>query len=55
MLCGCIAPLILLIWGKSRIIDVISFITNISATFAVDHMYKQMGYVKLLGLPEVIL
>jgi hypothetical protein len=55
MLGGFIAPLVLLIWGKSRMIGAIAFVTSIIAAFAIDYMYKQMGYVKLLGLPHVIL
>jgi hypothetical protein len=55
MLGGFVAPLVLLIWGKSRMIGAISFVTSIIAAFAIDYMYKQLGYVKLLGLPHVIL
>lgn len=49
-----IAPLVLLIWKQTRIIGLISFAASLIAAVSIDYMYKQMGYVKLLGLPHVI-
>lgn len=54
MLGGFIAPLVLLIWRKSRLIGAISVVAGIIAAIATDYMYKQMGYVKLLGLAHII-
>ena len=55
MLGGFVAPFILLIWGKSRMIGAISLVASIIAAVAIDYMYKQIGYVKLLGLAHVII
>ena len=50
-----VSPLLLLIWPQTRIIGAISFVASMIAAFAIDYMYKQMGYVKLLGLPHIII
>ena len=55
LLGGFVAPLILLIWRQTRVIGAISFATSLIAAVSIDFMYKQMGYVKLLGLPHIIL
>lgn len=55
LLGGFIAPLALLIWRDTRVIGLIAFVTSLIAAVSIDFMYKQMGYVKLLGLPHVIL
>lgn len=52
---GFVAPLVLLIWRQSRVIGAIGFVASMGAAIGVDYMYKQMGYVKLLGLPHIIL
>lgn len=54
MLGGFIAPLVLLIWSQSRLVGAISFVASLLAAVSIDYMYKQMGYVKLLGLPHII-
>jgi len=55
LLGGVIAPLVLLVWSKSRLIGAISFAVGIIAMIATNYMYTQMGYVKLLGLPHIIM
>jgi hypothetical protein len=49
-----ISPLVLLIWPKTRMIGAISFAASLIAAVLLDYMYKQLGYVKLLGLPHII-
>lgn len=48
-------PLALLIWRQTRITALISLGTSILAGVAINMLYTQMGYVKLLGLPHVLL
>jgi hypothetical protein len=50
-----VAPLILLIWKASRKAGIITFIASLLAGFGVQLMFDAMGYVKLLGLPHLIL
>jgi hypothetical protein len=50
-----ILPLVLLIWKQSRIAAVITVIASGLAGFGVIQMFERMGYVKLLGLPHIIL
>lgn len=50
-----ISPLSLLIWSQTRIIGAISFAASLIAALAIDYMYKQIGFVKLLGLPHIIM
>ena len=55
LLGGFVSPLVLLIWPRTRIIGAISFVASVIAAVSIDYMYKQMGYVKLLGLPHIIM
>ncbi|MEO9864012.1 MAG: hypothetical protein ABJO29_10250 [Yoonia sp.] len=55
MLGGFVAPVVLIFWSKTRMIGIISIVASLIAAFAIDYMYKQMGYVKLLGLPHIIM
>lgn len=48
-------PLTLLIWKQSRITAVVTFVLAVLGGFGVYWMHGQMGYVKLLGLPHIIL
>ena len=48
-------PLALLIWRPSRLAGVATVVVSIAAGFGVNAMYAQMGYVRLLGLPHIIL
>jgi FtsH-binding integral membrane protein len=50
-----VAPLVLLIWKASRKAGIITFIASILAAFGIQMMFDAMGYVKLLGLPHLIL
>lgn len=52
---GFIAPLVLLIWRQTRVTGAITLGVSVIAAFGIDYMYKSMGYVKLLGLPHIIL
>jgi hypothetical protein len=55
LLGGFIAPLALIFWGKTRMIGIISLVAGVIAAVAIDYMYKKIGYVKLLGIPHVIM
>jgi len=50
-----ILPLALLIWRQSRLVAVLTVGVGVLAGAAVYFLYEQLGYVKLLGLPHVIL
>ena len=50
-----VLPLSLVIWRPSRIAGIIAVLTSAVAGFGVMWMYGQMGYVKLLGLPHILL
>ena len=50
-----VAPLVLLIWRASRKAGIITFGASMVAGFAIQMMYNAMGYVKLLGLPHVVI
>jgi dolichyl-phosphate-mannose--protein O-mannosyl transferase len=49
-----IVPLALLIWKPSRLAAIFCIIAGVLGAVGVDAMYNEMGYVKLLGLPHVI-
>lgn len=50
-----ILPLSFLIWRQSRLAGVVTLAGALIAAVAIMWMYGQLGYVKLLGLPHVIL
>lgn len=50
-----VLPLSLLIWLQSRKTGVITVLASILAGAAVYGMFRQMGYVKLLGLPHLLI
>ncbi|UWQ96988.1 hypothetical protein K3728_07160 [Rhodobacteraceae bacterium M385] len=50
-----ILPLSFLIWKQSRMAGIVTLVVSVLAALGVSWMYGQMGYVKLLGLPHVIL
>lgn len=50
-----VLPLSFLFWRQSRIAGVVTLAAALIAAFAIMWMYDQLGYVKLLGLPHVIL
>ena len=50
-----VLPLTLLIWKQTRLTALITVAASILAGVGVSKLYDQLGYVKLLGLPHVIL
>ncbi len=48
-------PAALLIWSKTRVIGLMTLTIVLAAGFSVLWLYDRMGYVKLLGLPHVLL
>lgn len=50
-----ILPAVLLIWRQTRVPGIVTVIVSVTAGFAVVWLYNRMGYVKLLGLPHVLL
>lgn len=50
-----IVPVSFLIWRQSRIAGIVTLVTVMLAGGAIFWMYSQMGYVRLLGLPHVVL
>ncbi|MGB3278405.1 MAG: hypothetical protein WBA92_04345, partial [Pseudorhodobacter sp.] len=49
-----ILPLTLLIWRPTRLAGIAAIVASVIAAVSVMQMYEQMGYVKLLGLPHII-
>ncbi|KIC21464.1 hypothetical protein [Leisingera sp. ANG-Vp] len=52
---GFVLPLALLIWKPSRIAGAATVAVSIAAAGGVYWIYGQLGYVRLLGLPHVLL
>jgi hypothetical protein len=50
-----IMPLSLLFWKQTRFTAIIIVAASMLAGIGVSKLYDQLGYVKLLGLPHVIL
>ncbi len=50
-----VLPAVLLIWRQTRVAGIVTLIVSATAGFAVTWLYSGMGYVKLLGLPHVLL
>lgn len=48
------APLTLLIWKSSRKAGIVTFVASILGAVAMQMMFDAMGYVKLLGLPHLV-
>lgn len=48
-------PLTLFIWKPTRLAAVLALVTGVLAGVAVSMLYDQWGYVKLLGLPHILL
>jgi hypothetical protein len=49
-----VLPFALLIWRQSRIAGIAAIAAGIVAGFGVGWLHDQMGYVKLLGLPHIV-
>ena len=55
MLIGAFAlPLALLIWRQARVVAVLCLAAGVAGGLTIGWMYEQMGYVKLLGLPHIV-
>ncbi len=50
-----VLPLALLFWPQSRKVGLITVMASILTGAAVYGMFRQMGYVKLLGLPHLLI
>jgi hypothetical protein len=50
-----ILPIALLVWKQTRITSLVILAASALAGFGVFRMFDTFGYVKLLGLPHVIL
>jgi hypothetical protein len=48
-------PIALLIWKQTRLTAVITIAASVIAGLGVSWIYDRLGYVKLLGLPHIIL
>jgi len=49
-----ILPVSLLIWKQTRITAIITVVASVVGGMATQWLFGQMGYVKLLGLPHII-
>ncbi|MEM7546698.1 MAG: hypothetical protein AAF367_14280 [Pseudomonadota bacterium] len=49
-----VLPLVLIIWRRSRLIGIVLPIVSVAGAVATSALYDAMGYVKLLGLPHII-
>ena len=49
-----ILPLALLIWRETRIAGLASIVAGVLAAVATSWLYDRFGYVKLLGLPHIV-
>ena len=50
-----VMPLVLLIWRESRFTGIVTALASVLSATAIDWMFGAMGYVKLLGLPHVLI
>lgn len=50
-----VLPAVLLIWRQTRVAGIVSLIVSATAAYGVVWLYDRMGYVKLLGLPNLFL
>lgn len=50
-----VLPLALLIWRQSRLIGIVVPLSSLAGGLATNLLYDQMGYVKLLGLPHILI
>lgn len=49
-----VLPLALLLWKQTRLTAVITIAAAVIAGFGVSWLYDRLGYVKLLGLPHIL-
>jgi hypothetical protein len=50
-----ILPLTLTFWRKTRLAALLALLTGMLGAIGTGWIYENMGYVKLLGLPHIIL
>lgn len=50
-----VLPLALLVWRQTRLAALLTVASSVAAGFGVTWLYGQLGYVKLLGLPHILL
>ena len=50
-----ILPFGLLVWKETRITGIITLVSSIAAGMGVMWMFEQMGYVKALGVPHILI
>jgi hypothetical protein len=50
-----VLPLALLIWKQTRLTAIITVAASVIAGLGVSWIFDRLGYVKLLGLPHIIL
>ena len=55
MLGAFVAPLALFIWKQTRLVAFAAVVAGVLSAVGVSWMFDQLGYVRLLGLPHVIL
>jgi hypothetical protein len=48
-------PAALLFWRKTRIAGLAALLTGIASEFGIFWLFDRLGYVKLLGLPHIVL
>lgn len=52
---GFVVPLALLIWRETRLAALFSVLGNVVNMLGVQWLFVKMGYVKLLGLPHILM
>jgi hypothetical protein len=56
LICGIVLlPITLLIWKQTRLTAIVTIAASVLAGFGVSWLYDRLGYVKLLGLPHIVL
>ena len=47
-------PLVLLVWRQSRLTGIVALLGSVISGVLINLMFLQLGHVKLLGLPHII-
>jgi len=55
LVCAIGLPLVLLIWEPSRVAGMVTALGTVVSGMAMNWLYGELGYVKLLGLPHIII
>jgi hypothetical protein len=56
LICGIVLlPITLLIWKQTRLTAIVTIAASVLAGLGVSWLYDRLGYVKLLGLPHIVL